>query len=144
MCTPSFFLNKFSTIAQPLNYLVVYNSSIVAASIWPFPDMLAAIFLTCMMYMHGVHAWCSMMVFMQWCSCCRYDSHSRYWACFRLRGDIDDARAMAVASGLLPASALPRNCAGLKRPEQLQYVPEKWTVSWTDMPLRHKKSGLVR
>ena len=74
----------------------------------------------------------------------RYQSQSRWYACSSLRSDIDDARAMAVASGLLRASALPRGCAGLKRPEQLRQLPEQWSISWTDMPLQHRKSGLVR
>ncbi len=51
---------------------------------------------------------------------------------------------MAVASGLLRASALPRSCAKLKRPDQLQQVPEQWSISWTDMPAMHKETGLVR
>lgn len=76
--------------------------------------------------------------------CCRYDSTSRYHACLRLRGDIDDAREMAVASGLLRTSALPRSCAGLKRPEQLLQMPEQWSISWTDTPLQDRKSGLIR
>ena len=57
---------------------------------------------------------------------------------------MDDARAIAVASGLLRASSLPRSCAGLKRPEQLPQLFDSWQISWTDSPLRHKKSGLIR
>jgi hypothetical protein len=74
----------------------------------------------------------------------RLDGQTRYIACSQLRGDIDDARAMAVASGMLRASALPRSCAHLKKPEQLQPLVEEWSISWTDMPMRHRKSGLVR
>jgi antirestriction protein len=75
---------------------------------------------------------------------CRHEGESRYIACQQLRGDIDDARAMAVASGMLRASALPPSCAHLKKPEQLQLSAEEWSISWTGMPMRHKQSGLVR
>lgn len=74
----------------------------------------------------------------------RLESHSRFWACSQMKSEYDDARVMAVASGLLRASALPRSCAGLKRPEQLPQLPDEWQISWTDMPMRHKKSGLIR
>lgn len=78
------------------------------------------------------------------CWSCRYGATSRYWACTSLKSEITYARAMAVASGLLRPSTLPRSCAGLKRPDQLPFVWEQWSVSWTDMPLRHRQSGLVR
>lgn len=105
------------------------------------------------MAMHGSVTMCDpgpkvTMGFIRCASCflcpCRHEGQSRYIACSQLRGDMDDARAMAVASGMLRASALPSSCAHLKRPEQLQPLVEQWSISWSDMPLRHRKSGLIR
>jgi len=74
----------------------------------------------------------------------RFESQSRFWASTQLKGEIEDARALAVASGLVRASDLPPGCARLKQPRQLPQLPEEWQISWTDTPMRHKQTGLIR
>lgn len=73
----------------------------------------------------------------------RFSSHSRFWAT-QMKRDIDDTFAFAVATNMLRASALPRSCASLMQPQQLPVLPTEWQISWTDTPMRHRKTGLAR
>lgn len=43
------------------------------------------------------------------------EGHSRVVAWMHLKEDLDDARALAVAAGLVPAASLPPSCSQLKR-----------------------------
>eukprot|EP00878_Enallax_costatus_P023170 GHUV01024634.1.p1 GENE.GHUV01024634.1~~GHUV01024634.1.p1 ORF type:complete len:320 (+),score=51.49 GHUV01024634.1:1096-2055(+) len=69
---------------------------------------------------------------------------SRAEACLQLKGDIEDMRAIAVATGLIPPSRLPSSCRGLKQLQEIPIGVDHWSLSWTDMPLRHPGTGLIR
>eukprot|EP00878_Enallax_costatus_P024712 GHUV01026392.1.p2 GENE.GHUV01026392.1~~GHUV01026392.1.p2 ORF type:complete len:203 (+),score=37.86 GHUV01026392.1:1679-2287(+) len=78
-------------------------------------------------------------------SCCaKLLQTSRAEACLQLKGDIEDMRAIAVATGLIPPSRLPSSCRGLKQLQEIPIGVDHWSLSWTDMPLRHPGTGLIR
>eukprot|EP00878_Enallax_costatus_P035971 GHUV01040237.1.p1 GENE.GHUV01040237.1~~GHUV01040237.1.p1 ORF type:complete len:690 (+),score=95.53 GHUV01040237.1:319-2388(+) len=74
----------------------------------------------------------------------RREGHSRHIACTKIKEDVKNARALAVATGLLKPETLPACCKDLVRIEDLPRGFESWTISWTDTPLRHKQTGLNR
>lgn len=78
------------------------------------------------------------------CHACSRQSHSRVIACMLLKGQIEAARALAVATRVITPSQLPPSCRGLKRPDQLPVQFESWTISWSDTLLKYKRTGLIR
>jgi hypothetical protein len=65
-------------------------------------------------------------------------------ACMQLKSQLDDAHALAVAAGLVPAASLPASCSQLMRVQELPRNGDIWITSWTDTPLRHRQTGLIR
>jgi hypothetical protein len=65
-------------------------------------------------------------------------------AATRLKNDIDTARALAFATGVVTHAQLPLSCCSLKLPQQLPISRANWSMSWTDTHERHERTGLVR
>jgi hypothetical protein len=51
---------------------------------------------------------------------------------------------LAVATRVITPAQLPPSCSRLKRPDQLMDKFESWTISWSDTPMKHKRTGLIR
>jgi hypothetical protein len=62
----------------------------------------------------------------------------------QLKEQLDDARALAVAAGVVSAASLPASCSQLRRVQDLPRSGDIWITSWTDTPLRHRQTGLIR
>lgn len=78
------------------------------------------------------------------CACpYRRQGHSRVVACLQLKREIDAARAIAVATGVTSADKLPHSCRQLKPPAQLPVLDDQWSITFTDIPFRHHRTGLV-
>jgi wyosine [tRNA(Phe)-imidazoG37] synthetase (radical SAM superfamily) len=65
-------------------------------------------------------------------------------ACMQLKKDIESARGLAVATGIITPAQLPASCRNLKRPDQVHTNLDQWSMSWTDLPMRHKRTGLIK
>jgi Tfp pilus assembly protein FimT len=62
----------------------------------------------------------------------------------QLKKDIESARGLAVARGIITPAQLAASCRTLKRPDQLPTNMDQWSISWTDTPMRHKRTGLIK
>jgi len=67
---------------------------------------------------------------------------SRGYACLCLKQEIKQARGLAVASGLVPATSLP-GCSTMVQPNRLPVKYSEWALSWTDTPYRDRKTKLI-
>ena len=68
---------------------------------------------------------------------------SRGYACLCLKQEIKQARGLAVASGLVPATSLP-GCSAMVQPNRLPVKYAEWALSWTDTPYKDRKTKLIR
>jgi hypothetical protein len=63
----------------------------------------------------------------------------------KIKGEFEEARALAVAMRLVRVSSLPPSAAHLLLPQQLpQSKTEYWQLVWSDTRQRHAKTGLIR
>ncbi|KAF6250689.1 hypothetical protein COO60DRAFT_1646284 [Scenedesmus sp. NREL 46B-D3] len=74
----------------------------------------------------------------------KHEGESRVVTCMQLQDELDDARAPAVAAGRVSSAWLPPSCSQLKRVQDLPCRGDHWSISWSDTPLLHKQTGLIR